>query len=169
MRASRIRYQLECVAENDPFDRWQMKKISLGCVFLCLAANCFGQNQKPLCPRHIETPDYPAIAGTAHLAGKFTLTATGNSDGNVMHVEATTDSPRAQAHPLLQKYAIANMERWTFAKPPYAPYTQAIVYDYEFDASLPPSGGPHALPAITKVNFDLPDRVTILTNFPMID
>ncbi len=146
-----------------------MKKIPLACVFFCMAATYFGQNDKPLCPKHIETPDYPAIARTAHVTGKFTLTVTINADGKVTHVEAITDNPLAQAHPLLQKYAIANMEQWTFAKPPYAPYTQAIVYDYELDPTLPPSGGPHGLPVKTKVNFDLPDRVTILTNLPIID
>ena len=99
----------------------------------------------------------------------FTLTVTIDANGSVKHVEAATDNPVAQAHPLLQKYAIENMQQWTFAKPPSAPYTQVIVYDYEFDETLPSSGGPSSLPVISRVKFDLPDRVTILTNVMFID
>jgi len=146
-----------------------MKKIPFGCLLLCLAATCFGQNEKALCPRHIETPDYPQIARTAHLSGKVSLTVTIDADGKVTHVETMTDDPVARAHPVLQKYAAENIQRWTFSRPLSAPYTEVIVYDYEFDTTLPGEGGPSSQPAITKVSFDLPDRVTILTNVVFID
>jgi len=133
-----------------------MKKLTFGCLFFCLATVCFGQNQDALCPRHIETPTYPAIARTAHVSGKITLTVTIDADGTVKHVEATPDNPDFD---VLQKSAIENMKHWTFAKPQSAPYTQVIVYDYEIDEKLSQAGGT----AVTKVSFDLPDRVTILT------
>jgi TonB family protein len=146
-----------------------MKKVAFGCLMLCMAAACFGQDQAALCPRHIEAPGYPAIARTAHVTGKVTLAVTIDADGKVVHVDATVDDPRQQAHPLLQKFAVENMQHWTFAKPPSAPYTQIIVYDYEFDQALPTSGGKSSLPAITKTTFDLPDHVTIATNLMFID
>jgi TonB family protein len=121
-----------------------------------------------LCPQHIETPDYPPIARTAHVTGKVTLTVTIGANGNVIAVEPSSDSA-VQANSQLQKHAAENMQHWTFATPPYAPFTQTMVYDYEFDSSLPPEGGKKSMPAITRVNLDLPDHVTISTNLRIID
>lgn len=146
-----------------------MKQLAFGWLLLWTGAACFAQDQAALCPRHIETPNYPVLARTAHVTGKITLTVTVGLDGNVEHVDATTDNPVQREHPLLQKYAIENMELWTFAKPPSVPYTQVIVYDYELDPALPPSGGPSSLPSITKTTFDLPNHVSITTNLPMIE
>lgn len=146
-----------------------MKIAALGVLWLCITQVCFAQGQAALCPRHIESPQYPQLAHTAHVTGKITLTVTIDADGNVKQVESTGGNPSEDKHPLLRKYAVENMQRWTFAKPPSAPYTQVIVYDFELDESLPASGGPHSSPAITKVIFDLPDRVTILTNASFVD
>jgi hypothetical protein len=44
-----------------------------------------------------------------------------------------------------------------------------IVCDYEDDPSLPPSGGPKRLPALTTVVFDLPDHVRISMNAPIVE
>ena len=129
-----------------------------------MAAACFGQIQEGLCPKHIETPQYPTLARQAHVTGKITLTVTADADGKVKHVEAVTDNPVQRAQPLLQNSAVENMQHWTFAKPSFAPYTQVIVFDYEYDSTLPPSGGPSSLASITKVTIDLPDRVNILIN-----
>ncbi len=103
------------------------------------------------------------------MTGKITLTVTIGAEGRVESVEGTAEDPRQRAHPLLQRYAIENMRHWTFAKPPAAPYRETIVYDYELDADLPPEDGPSSPPAITRVNFDLPDHVAILTNVQMIE
>ena len=146
-----------------------MKKLAFGCLMLCMAAACFGQDRAAPCPRHIEAPGYPPAARAAHVTGKITLAVTIDADGNVVHVGATAEDPRQQAHPLLQKFAVENMQHWTFAKPASAPYTEVIVYDYEFDPALTPSGGKSFLPAITKTTFDLPDHVTIATNLMFID
>ena len=134
-----------------------MKKLTFGCLLFCLATVCFGQQQDALCPRHIETPTYPPIARAAFVSGKITLTITIDADGTVKHVEAAADNPDAK---MLQKFAAENLRHWTFAKPPSAPYTEVVVYDYEIDPAPPVAG---ATP-ITKVTFDLPDRVTIWTN-----
>jgi hypothetical protein len=145
-----------------------VKKTAFGFLLFC-AAGCLAQGQTELCPRHIEAPGYPPVARAAHVTGRITLTVTIDVDGNVTHVDAMAVDPRQQEHPLLQKFAIQNMQHWTFAKPPLAPYTQVIVYDYEFDPALPPSGGKSSMPAITKTTFDLPDHVTIATNLMFID
>jgi hypothetical protein len=66
----------------------------------------------------------------------------------------------------LQTAAVENIRLGRFEKPPTAPYTQTIAYDFGFDESLPAYRGPKSAPAITKVASDLPDRVTLRTNFP---
>jgi len=146
-----------------------MARLALFGLLIWLTAGCSANTRQPLCPKHIETPDFPPIARTAHLTGKITLTIAIDADGGVKTVDATPDNPVEGARLLLQKYAIENIRHWTFAKPSSAPYIQTIVYDYEFDPSLPAEGGASSLPAITKVNFDLPDHVAILTNGRMID
>jgi hypothetical protein len=105
------------------------------------------------------------LARQTLITGKISLTVTVDANGEVKNVEATTDNPvrREAQQPLLQS-SVENMQHWTFAKPSSAPYTQVIVYDYEIDRTLPPSGGPASLPLITKVVVDLPDRVKILMN-----
>jgi len=146
-----------------------MRRTSFAGLLFCIAAAGCSHGQESLCPRHIETPKYPPIARTAHVMGMVSLAVTIDADGNVKHVDATADDPWLQAHPMLQKYAVENMQHWTFAKPLSAPHIQIISYDYEFDGSLPPAGGPSSLPFVTEVTYDLPDRVTILANATIVD
>jgi Gram-negative bacterial TonB protein C-terminal len=143
-------------------------KKTVGSLLFLTATACLGQSLTGLCPRHIETPEYPVLAQQTRIMGKITLTVTIDADGRVQHIDAMPDEPNMKAFPLLQNSAIENMQHWTFTKPPFAPYTQRIVYDYEADTSLPPSGGPKALPRITKVIIDLPDHVKILMNDAII-
>ncbi len=137
------------------------------CTFLwfCLAYTCFGQSQEALCPRHIEIPTYPPIGRTAHLIGKVVLTLSIDADGKVSDVKVANEEDNKGAGPL-RLAATENIRLWTFEKPPIAPYTQTIVYDFEFDPSLPADEGNHS---IVKVTFDLPDRITIATNLKIID
>ena len=130
-----------------------MKVNLLGCFLLWLAGTCFGQEAKPLCPRHIELPAYSPLAATAHIQGNVILSVTIDADGNVKDAEATNGGKWA----LLEHNAISNIRHWTFTKPPFAPYKQTIVYDYQIDDSLPAD-------APTKVTLDLPERVTIVTS-----
>ncbi len=122
-----------------------------------LAGPCLGQT---LCPRHIETPLYPPTAQVARMQSKVTLKVTIDADGNVTNVEEADDAAH-QAASVLRKSAIENMQHWTFEKLAAAPVAQVIVYEYKFDSSLPIND--HQNP-VTKVNIDLPDRVTILSN-----
>jgi hypothetical protein len=146
-----------------------MRNPALGILLLWLAGVSFGQTEQALCPRHIEAPEYPPIARTAHLSGSVTLIVTIDQDGNVKSAEAVTGESITQVPTPLRKYAAENMMHWTFAKPASAPHAQTFVYDYELDTSLPPEGGKKSTPAITRVSFDLPNRVTIATNLRFID
>jgi hypothetical protein len=142
-----------------------VKKSVFACLLFFIGPACFSQFQQSLCPKHIETPQYPMLARQTLITGKISLTVTVDANGGVKNVEATTDNPaRRGAQQLLLQSSVENMQHWTFAKPSSAPYTQVIVYDYEIDRTLPPSGGPTSLPLITKVVVDLPDRVKILMN-----
>jgi len=132
-----------------------MRMPALMCLVICCAMPCFAQSQQPLPPRHIETPHFPPAARAANITGSVSLSVTIDADGHVMKVEAMT-GPK-----LLQTAAAENLQHWAFAKPPTAPYEETITYDYEFDDSLPGNDG---TTAITNVNFDLPDHVTILAN-----
>lgn len=126
-------------------------------VPVLLTASCLGQT---LLPKHIETPIYPPLARIARIQGTVTLKVTIDADGNVERAEVANDAARPIAS-VLQESAIDNMQHWTFEKPPSAPFTQVVAYRYAFDGSLPANDGRNP---ITKVNIDLPDRVTILAN-----
>jgi TonB family protein len=110
-----------------------MRNTAFGFLLLWLASACFGQAQEPLCPRHIETPDYPPLARTANLSGKLTVAVTIDKDGRVTSAEAGTGESVTQAHPVLRKYAVENIQHWTFVKPPFAAYIESVVYENEFD------------------------------------
>ena len=139
-----------------------IKTAACGYVWLCLAYTCFGQSQEPLCPKHIEIPAYPPIARTANIIGKVILTLSLDADSKVSDVKVANEDDKGVG--LLKLAATDNVRLWTFAKPPLAPYTQTIVYDFELDPSLPADDHP-----IIKVTFDLPDRVTISANLRIVD
>jgi TonB family protein len=140
------------------------KIAACGCLWLWLTSSSFGQSQEPLCPKHIEIPVYPLIARTAHITGKVILILTLDADGKVSDLKVANEDDKGVR--LLKLAATDNIRLWTFAKPPSAPYAQTIVYDFEFDPSLPADDGYHS---IVKVTFDLPDRITISANLRIID
>jgi len=135
-----------------------MKLAAILLIALGFTAACSAQSNPPLCPRHIETPFYPAIAQTAHVSGKVTLTLTVDAEGNVTDARASSTTDPQRNASLLERPSLDNIRHWTFAKPPSAPYEQTIVYDFQLG-----DPGPHA----GYVSFDLPDRVTIWSR-PML-
>ena len=140
-----------------------MKWKTCGALFLYLTVSCFGQT---VGPKHMETPTYPPPAAAARVQGRIVLNVTLDAEGKVTKVEI----PEEVAHstqPILQDSAIDSMKHWTFEKPPSAPVTQVIIYEYKMDPSLPPMSD-HQGP-ITKVLIDLPNQVTILHNEAVAD
>ena len=144
-----------------------MKFISLAVLsFLLLAGTCFARSSPALCPRHIDAPDYPAVARVLHVEGKVVLRVTIGADGAVLDAKPASGS---KADAILDDAATENVRHWTFAKPPSAPYVETITYVYEIDQSLPSDDGTVQSPAITRLSFDLPDRVTVRTNAQISD
>jgi TonB family protein len=138
-----------------------MKTLILGVSLACATCICFAQEEARLCPRHIETPDYPTIARVANLTGKVSLRLTIDAEGNVIDAQGRMESniPHTPEEvKILEKIAVSNIRKWTFAKPPSAPYTETIVYDYEIDKTRRARG--------TQVTFDLPNNVTIVAEPP---
>lgn len=146
-----------------------MEKSGLVFLLCMFAVPCLAQTQPAICPKHIESPTYPQLARQTRLMGEVTLSVTVDADGKVQHVTTLPGDAKRPAHKLLRDSAVENMQHWTFSKPPTAPYTEVIVYDYENDPSLPTSGGPKGLPVLTKVVFDLPDHVRISMNDGFIE
>jgi TonB family protein len=137
-----------------------------GFLILVVTLSCMGQTQQSLCPKHIETPAYPPIARTAHVSGIVALTLTIDADGKVSDVTVTNeDEPFVK---LLEKSAVSNIRLWTFTKPQSAPAKQNVIYDFQFDDKLP-LAGPNNYPDVTIVTYDLPDRVTVRTNYHEVE
>ena len=128
-----------------------------------LTVSCFVQT---VCPKHIETPDYPAVAAAARVQGRIVLHVALDAEGKVTKVEVAEEVAHS-TQPILQDSAIDSAKRWTFEKPAAAPVTKVIVYEYKMDPSLPPISD-HQGP-ITKVLIDLPDHVIILHNEAVAD
>jgi outer membrane biosynthesis protein TonB len=87
---------------------------------------------------------------------KVTLTVTIDAEGNVSKVEPKAEKSASE---ILARSAAQNMQHWTFAKPPSAPYTQTVVYDYALSVDSPERG---------RVIFDLPDHVRIEAPVPIV-
>jgi TonB family protein len=144
------------------FQRLFMKKLIFpGCLLFLLTLSCMGQTRQALCPKHIETPTYPAIAKWAHVSGAVVLMLTIDADGKVSDVKITNEEERFVK--LLERGAVANIRLWTFAKPQSAPFKQNITYDFQLDDKLP-LAGVNDNPDVTLVTYDLPDRVTVRAN-----
>jgi TonB family protein len=141
------------------------KTFLCGLLWLMPVNSCLGQTaQDSLCPKHIESPVYPAIARVAHVSGQVILALTIDANGNVSGARVTNEDDKGVR--LLELNATANARLWTFAMPPRAPFTATMVYDFELDDSLPGDDGSHP---ITKVTYDLPGRVLISANVRFID
>jgi hypothetical protein len=80
-----------------------------------------------------------------------------DAEGNVSKVEPKAEKSVSE---ILARAAAENMQHWTFAKPTTAPYTQTVVYDYDFSLDAPERG---------RVIFDLPDHVRIEAPVPILN
>ncbi|MGB6484163.1 MAG: TonB family protein [Candidatus Acidiferrales bacterium] len=134
-----------------------MRLMMCSLLLLCLAETCVAQVQPALCPRHIETPFYPLIALMAHVTGKVIVAVTIASDGKVSDAKVINHDNFVK---LLGANAVESIRHWTFVRPPTAPYTEAVTYDYEMPASLKMQE--------TRVSYDLPDLIRILAGPPLL-
>ncbi|MGA8766290.1 MAG: hypothetical protein WB559_04675 [Candidatus Acidiferrales bacterium] len=73
-----------------------------------------------------------------------------DADGKVVEAEVVSGSA------LLRKASTDNIQKWSFSKPPHAPFTQTMIYEYKLDGIAKDNA------AHTKVSFDLPNHVDIV-------
>lgn len=62
-------------------------QIALGVLCMCATAS-FGQTQPAICPKHMETPEYPLLARQTRLMGEVRLLVTIDAQGKAQHVAA---------------------------------------------------------------------------------
>lgn len=107
---------------------------------------------------HVESPHYPVLARAAGLQGEVMLTADVNSDGKVVHVEAT--GTRA----ILKEAATQNIGKWAFE--PRAFGTFQFTVFYEFVLREKASASPDET---VSFDFDLPHTVRVVASPPPVD
>jgi hypothetical protein len=105
---------------------------------------------------HLEAPSYNNVARFARLQGDVTVAVTVGSDGSVSSATATGTSS-----PLLRAEAERNIRTWIFQ----TGENQVLEVHYIYSLGLPTvENNPPA-----KVTFDLPERVTVVSNFAPIE
>jgi Gram-negative bacterial TonB protein C-terminal len=130
-----------------------MRLHSTALTFLVLACcNIQVGSLKPPCVVHLESPSYNNVARFARLQGDVTVAVTIDSDGRVSSATATGTSSS-----LLRDEAEKNIRTWIFEKGG----SRLIEVHFIFRLVQPEvQNNPPA-----KVTFDLPERVTVVSNF----
>ena len=128
-----------------------MRYIGAALVFLFLVGASIPREKSGLCLKHIESPEYSAVARAAHVTGDVILDVSVNADGDVSGAVAVT-GPR-----ILSESALKNVRRWTFENPSRTPSSERVTYEYKIE-------GEPGQAAISTAFFDLPDRVKVTVN-----
>jgi len=81
--------------------------------------------------------------------------------GRVSDVKAKTETAVSSVSSLLETGAVKTIRQWTFHKPPYAPYTETIVFDYRLDET--------GRLRKTKVVVASPSHVTLLAPLQFVE
>jgi hypothetical protein len=106
----------------------------------------------------VVAPTFPQVAITAHVTGKVILLFTIEANGHVSKVDVTSGPP------LLRHDAVENVKLWTFDRPAAAPFTQTVIYNFQFgDEEFQKS----CKEGEVRVNFDFPEQVNLLACVPM--
>jgi len=106
----------------------------------------------------VESLHYPALARAAGLQGEVMLTADVDSDGKVVHIEAT--STRA----ILKEAAAENIGKWTFEPRASGIFQFTVFYEFVLreKASVSPDEN-------VSFDFDLPHTVRVVASPPPVD
>lgn len=102
-------------------------------------------------PRHFESMVYELAAADAHIEGDVVVRLNIGADGSVVSAVATAGPP------ILRKDAEANARKWTFV--PGEQGRLDVTYSFRLKAPYVV----YAAPTVTI--FDLPNHVTVATNF----
>jgi hypothetical protein len=100
---------------------------------------------------HLESPVYDQLARQAWIKGDVKLNVTVGTDGNVISVTGITGNP------LLLEKSQQNVRKWIFNKG--SQRTFELTYEYRLEEPKIYQDPP------TRVSFDLPHRVRVVSNF----
>jgi TonB family protein len=128
-----------------------MRCIGAMLAFLCVAGASTPSEKSGLCLKHVESPEYSAVARAAHVDGDVTLDVAVDAEGKVINVEFVSGAR------VLADGAIENVRRWTFKNPNRDPSSQRVTYEYRIEGM----GGEMA---VSTVSFDFPDQVKVVVN-----
>jgi TonB family protein len=112
------------------------------------------QRSNDICVVHLESMAYGPLARQTRVQGDVRVSFQIEADGKVGSVSVLS------GHPLLARDAAQNLNSWVFSRADGR--THEIVYEFRLENpevyTDPPS----------RVTFDLPDRVRIVSNFKTI-
>ena len=122
-------------------------------LVLALLVVCFSQTPDMRCVIHAESLQYPELARSARIQGDVRVRLKLDRRGKV--VSATPVS----GHPLLGREAGENVKQWVFSAGEEGELE--VVYQFRLEEPRlyyrPP----------TKVTFDFPDQISILSSLPL--
>ncbi len=119
-----------------------------------VAAFLFLQGNPSRFPTHVESLEYPVLARAARIEGEVKLTVRIAPNGKVVSAVALS------GHALLGREAEANARKWVFT----TGEEEVLYIFYDFRLEKPELRSP-----CTKVVFDLPGKVSVISNFQAAD
>jgi TonB family protein len=135
---------------SDTLD-WIMRTLTFVALLLSTALPSFCQDN--LCVLALESPDYPTLARQAQIEGVVEVEVVVAEDGHVISAKPVS------GHKLLRQVAQENLKTWTFTRGSHREFDVT----YQFQLQEPKVS---YLP-VTRVQFDLPNRVTLTTHAPL--
>jgi hypothetical protein len=120
------------------------------------AVHSFCDEPQIVVPTHLQAPQYPIIAKTAHISGEVEVQVTIAVDGSVADAMAV-DGPR-----LLYRSSQDAVLKWRFVKPSRAPLVETVFCDYKLNPATKNATSE------VLVTFDLPNRVAIVATPELI-
>ena len=83
-----------------------MKKSIVSSLFFLVTTISVGQTQPAICPKHIETPEYPPLARQTRMLGEIALSVTIDADGRVENVKVLLPDGKRKPYQFLQNAAV---------------------------------------------------------------
>jgi Gram-negative bacterial TonB protein C-terminal len=124
---------------------------SVCCAIACCGSGTTAEVQGCICVVHLESPVYYQLARQSWTQGDVKLKVTVGGDGKVASVAAIS------GHPLLVQKSEENVRKWTFNEGSERNFE--MTYEYRLEEPKVYQDPP------TRVSFDLPYRVQVVSNF----
>jgi hypothetical protein len=123
----------------------------LSILILLQPIGFFGEDDVPVCAKHVESPQYPQLARLAQISGDVVVKVSISTEGTVAGADGISGPS------LLRDYAAQNLKKWVFDRGP----ERVLEIQFNFKLQNPPTK--YAPPPV--VTFDLPDHVEILSSY----